>query len=153
MSANSVNRSTVRAAVLSNLQSYLTAAGVNTADIGFDMGAFQNRPLVVLVHDQGSDRTNAFVGRVPAHVWFEYAIEVYAALDQPNVNLWTSQAVEDALALVEKYISDFLVDDRRVAGAWDMIERNGKTSQSPAIVQTRRFRKESIPVRARVIGG
>jgi hypothetical protein len=152
MSANSTNRADVRAEILTNLTTYLSRANLSASDIGYDAGAFQNRNVVVLLRDAGSERTNRFLGAVPADVWFYYAVEVYVALAEPAPLVWTNERVENQLAEIEKYISDFLTDAMR-GTHYDKIEHAARTTIRSAVIQSRRFRVESIPIRARRIQG
>jgi hypothetical protein len=122
MSANTVNRETIRDAFATLLTNGLTGVGKPVyAVYNYLKGVIttEDGSPLVMVTSGGTARQRAGIGDTRWNSYF--VLEVFTFVrDADAANSWTEQNVEDALDSIDKAIAD-IVADNRVSTDWHNI--------------------------------
>ena len=127
MAADSLNRETVRDALVTLLQTALVGAGLPVQAVyGYQVGDAGGQSPAVVVSSAGSERRYKTMGTNWHDVFYfnVYAFVLYA----DSASSWTEANAEDRIDLIEKEIADTVMDNRTNAN-WDII-----TIEGPSIV-------------------
>lgn len=119
MSANMTNRETIRDALATGLIAQLvTSKAVVASGNVYSHRVFDPQgasPIVGVFSISSSRPTMTFQG---AQSIFRFGIEVWVRVQATS---WTAANAEDRLDLIEKYIADYIMDNRSTSN-WDAIE-------------------------------
>lgn len=158
MAANSLNRETVRQALADTLETVLVGTGLPVyAVYNYQVGDFSDQSPVVVVTTRGTgrnveegtfDQTAAFTGKFSIFVFVAYTQKD----DLGNVTQ-TEEDSEAVLDLIEKIITDRLIDDYSLGGVIDEILPDGESSIDAQNIGGTDYRVEFIPVIARKAHG
>ena len=154
MSANSVNRETVRDA----LTTLLTTALVGTSKpadqvFGYLVSDWAVQSVaVVLVTSAGIGRERTNPGQQTFDVWVYLDVWVYVLYNDGGA--WTESNGEDRRDAIEKAIADVVQDNVAKEGVWDDLQYDGRTIATDVEIEggTTYF-VERIPLRAHVFQG
>lgn len=119
MSANTVNRETVRDAFAALLSAGLVGSGLPVQAVyGYLIGKIEETPVVV-VTSAGTARMRAGIGDARWNSYFVLQVLTFVR-DADAANGWTEANVEDTLDLIDKKIADIVADNRNNAN-WNNI--------------------------------
>ena len=122
---------------------------------GYPSADFTKSPMVS-VADAGIERDRVRLGDADYTVWVWLDIFVFILYANPETG-WTEANAEDQLDLIEKTIADTITAHRSKAqdasAPWDVIEPAGRTAPDYVEVKGVEYRRERIPVRAKVVHG
>lgn len=120
MSANTVNRETVRDAFATLLGTALVGTGKPVSVVyNYPIGKIEQTPTV-LVASGGTARQSLGIGDTKKFNSY-FVLEVFTFVrDADTAGSWTEAQVEDQLDLIDKYIAD-CVADNRVNTNWNNI--------------------------------
>lgn len=119
MSANTVNRETVRDAFASLLNTALVGVGLPVSVVyNYPIGKIEQTPTIC-VASSGTARQRAGIGDARWNSYF--VLEVYTFVRDADASAsWTEANVEDQLDLLDKSIADVIADNRNNAN-WNDI--------------------------------
>jgi len=143
MSSDILNRSAVRKALAALLATALVGSGLPVQAVyAYQKGNFDDMSPVVCVVSGSSDRTkltNVAVA-VSAFTIELHTFVLYASDDDS----WTEENSEDRIDLIEKEITDVLIDNYNNAGVWDAIVVEEPSAIMPIKIGNASYRHEVI---------
>jgi len=153
MSADGVNRETVRDQLTALLSTALVDGSTASVVYGYKVGDFNKQSPVVVVTSAGTDRGDKWLGASVRNVWALFNIYVFIRYAIEGT-AWGEDDAEDRLDLIEKKIADVLTDNAFLSGYWDKVEYQSSTdAQQDVEVGGVEYRREIIPIRVRVVNG
>ncbi len=160
MAGDAVNRETIRDYVTTILDAKLGSGGEDIVEAvyGYKIGDFQNQSPVVTVISAGSERERAKRGSEKWDTTFYITIFVFVVYAVEGT-AWGEDDAEDRLDLIEKELTDALMDARSQAqdasAPWDTITFSTGRSDATAdlTVGGKAYRREIFDIEARVING
>lgn len=147
MSSNVVNREVSRDALATLLTTSLVATlGSVQAVYQYLVADFGGQSPVLVVTSGGTDRQKLAKYTVThGLIYLDVHVFVLFALDD---NSWTEHNAEDRLDLIEKQITDVLVDNYVYSGYWQSIEYDQRSEVDPMPIKVAGdvYRHERIPL-------
>ena len=159
MAGNAINRELVRDYLATLLTAKLGPLGedVTEAVYGYKIGDFDNQSPVVTVISAGSQRDRSKRGSEKWDTKFFLTVFVFVVYAVEGTDFGEDDA-EDALDLIEKHVSDAMMDSRSQAqdasAPWDTITFSGRSdATADVVVGGKNYRREIIDVEARIVSG
>lgn len=154
MSANSVNRKTVRDALATLLKNALvgTSKPVDQVFGYLASGWAAESVAVVVVTSAGTGRERTHPGQQTFDVWAYFDVWVYVLYNDGGT--WTEAHGEDRRDAIEKAIADVVQDNTAKAGAWDDLQYDGRTTATDVEIEggTTYF-VERVPLKVHIFQG
>lgn len=143
MTSNVINREVVRDQFAALLSSELVTAGF-AADAVYNhqAGDFKGKSPAVMVTSAGTGRGSSLTTNNSIFLLEVFTFVLYALED----GSWTEAQSEDQIDLLEKIISDVVVEAND-SGLWQSVEFNGESAIDSVEIGGADYRYEVIPLR------
>ncbi len=152
MSADGVNRSVGRKALASLLSAALTGAGKPAQAVyAYKVGDFKGQSPVVIVTSAGSQREKIMLSTTTRRVSVFLDVFTFVLYADPATG-WTESDAEDRLDLLEKSISDVLVDNVNTAN-WNNLTVDSKSQIDSVVIGGADYARELIQVKLDIVRG
>lgn len=143
MPSNVINREVVRDQLAALLTTAMVGPGKPAEAVyNHQVGDFNGKSPVVVVTSVGTGRGSAIVANTTVFLLEVITFVLYALED----GTWTEAQSEDRLDLLEKSISDVVVDANDT-GIWLSVEFNGESAIDGVEIGGDEYRYEVIPLR------
>lgn len=144
MTVTLIDRATVRGQLAALLTTGLVGTGKPVQAVySYRIGDFGGRSPIVIVTSDGSDRSKlAQVSR--AKTTFSFIVYVFVVYNTMDGN-WTEGDAETRLDLIEKTISQIVIENDSVPGQWAILSRSESKTDDVELGGAL-YRREIIPV-------
>lgn len=142
MTSNVISRETIRDQFAALIAAALVGSGKPAAaSYNHQVGDFEGKSPVIVVTSAGTNRGSVLVSS-PTQITLEVHNFVLYALEDGS---WTEAQSEDCLDLLEKGVSDVVVDAND-SNNWQSVEFNGQSEIDGVEIGGDEYRHEVIPI-------
>jgi hypothetical protein len=152
VAANSVNREVVRDKLAALLTPVMVGVGKPVqALFNYRPGDFGKQSPVMMV--SGEKVARAYVTLSNAYdTAFSLAVHVFIAYADKKSG-WTEAQAEDRLDVIEKMMADVVMDNRNLAGFWDLLGFAGQSEEDDVVIGGEDYRRAKYVIIGRAIHG